>query len=127
MPVQCRAALHISLRMYAQRASLHANAGRLAAALRSQGFDTAKSASQIIPVIVGANDEAVATAEFLQSEGFAVRAIRPPTVPQGRARLRLSLTSAIPTAELNRLANCLESARLQLQPKCSVALPAVCS
>src|SRR5215467_12651063 len=47
--------------------------------------------SQIVPVIVGANEEALSAAEFLQGEGFAVRAIRPPTVAAGKARLRFSL------------------------------------
>jgi 8-amino-7-oxononanoate synthase len=119
---QIRAALRIVRRMDSQRAALLASAKRLTTELQSQGYDTANSSSQIIPIIVGANDDAVATAEFLQSEGFAVRAIRPPTVPQNRARLRLSLTAAIPASELDRLANCLASWRLQ-----RVALPAVCS
>jgi 8-amino-7-oxononanoate synthase len=119
---QIRAALRIVRRMDSQRAALLANAKRLTTELQSQGYDTANSSSQIIPIIVGANDDAVATAEFLQSEGFAVRAIRPPTVPQNRARLRLSLTAAIPASELDRLADCLASWRLQ-----RVALPAVCS
>jgi 8-amino-7-oxononanoate synthase len=113
MAAQIRAALHIAKKMDAQRAELQANAKRLKTELRSQGYDTAESASQIIPIIIGANEEAVAAAEFLQSEGFAVRAIRPPTVPQGRSRLRLSLTSAIPSNELDRLANCLAAWRTQ--------------
>jgi 8-amino-7-oxononanoate synthase len=122
MAGQIRAALKIARRMDSQRAELLSNAHHLASELHSHGLDTANSASQIIPIIVGANDEAVATAEFLQSEGFAVRAIRPPTVPQNRARLRLSLTSAIPATELDRLANCLAAFRHQ-----RLALPAVCS
>jgi 8-amino-7-oxononanoate synthase len=113
---QIRAALRIARRMDRERADLLANAKRLTTELKSQAYDTAGSASQIIPVVVGGNDEALATAEFLQSEGFAVRAIRPPTVPQGRARLRLSLTSAIPASELNRLANCLSAWRAQRVP-----------
>jgi 8-amino-7-oxononanoate synthase len=116
MAGQIRAALRIARRMDADRALLLANARRLTTELRSQGCDTANSASQIIPIIVGANDEAIAAAEFLQNEGFAVRAIRPPTVPQNRARLRLSLTSAIAASELDRLANCLASWRAQRIP-----------
>lgn len=122
MAGQIRAALNIARRMHSQRAELLANAKRLTAALTSHGYDTAASASQIIPVMIGANDDAIATAEFLQSEGFAVRAIRPPTVPAGRARVRLSLTSAIPTPELDRLTNCFASWRAQ-----RVALAAGCS
>ena len=59
--------------------------------------------SQIVPIIVGSNEDALDAAEFLQSEGFAVRAIRPPTVPKGKARLRFSLTSLIERSELSRL------------------------
>src|SRR3984957_7524148 len=116
MAGQIRAALRIARRMDSARAELLTNAKRLTTELRSQGCDTASSASHIIPIIVGANDEAVAAAEFLQSEGFAVRAIRPPTVPQNRARLRLSLTSAIAATELDRLANCLSLWRTQRIP-----------
>ncbi|HXX99378.1 MAG TPA: hypothetical protein VEI54_00565, partial [Candidatus Limnocylindrales bacterium] len=46
---------------------------------------------------------AMAAAEHLRAEGFGVRAIRPPTVPAGRARLRLSLTVQIAEEELKRL------------------------
>jgi 8-amino-7-oxononanoate synthase len=116
MAAQIRAALQIARCMDSDRAQLLANAKRLATDLRAQGCDTANSASQIIPIIVGSNDEAIAAAEFLQAEGFAVRAIRPPTVPQNRARLRLSLTSAIAATELDRLAICLSSWRTQRIP-----------
>jgi 8-amino-7-oxononanoate synthase len=51
--------------------------------------------SQIVPVVLGSNEDAISAAEFLQKQGFAVRAIRPPTVPVGSARLRLSLTTRI--------------------------------
>jgi 8-amino-7-oxononanoate synthase len=73
-------------------------------------------------VVLGRNDEAMAAAEYLQTEGFAVRAIRPPTVNSGRARLRLSITSAIGAEELNRLEYCLASWRSQ-----RLALAAGCS
>jgi 8-amino-7-oxononanoate synthase len=116
MAGQIRAALRIARKMNSERDQLLTNAKRLKSELQSQGYDTAASASQIIPIIIGANDEAVVAAEFLQSEGFAVRAIRPPTVAPGRARLRLSLTSAISNSELDRLANCLSAWRAQRIP-----------
>jgi 8-amino-7-oxononanoate synthase len=122
MAGQIRSALKIARRMDSQRKQLLANANRLTTRLRAQGYDTAASASQIIPVMIGPNDDAIATAEFLQAEGFAVRAIRPPTVPQGSARVRLSLTAAIPAPEFDRLTNCFSSWRAQ-----RVALAAGCS
>jgi 8-amino-7-oxononanoate synthase len=104
MAAQARAALDLAQSMDAERAALQQNAQALSVALRRQGWDTASSSTQIIPVIIGENDHAVAAAAFLQRAGFAVRAIRPPTVPQGTARLRLSLTAAITQDELTRLA-----------------------
>ncbi len=50
------------------------------------------SGSQIQPVILGRNERAVAAARALRAAGFDCRAIRPPTVPEGTARLRVSLT-----------------------------------
>ncbi|AZO32286.1 8-amino-7-oxononanoate synthase [Mesorhizobium sp. M1B.F.Ca.ET.045.04.1.1] len=59
---------------------------------RAEDLGLAPSGSQILPIIVGDNARAMALAQALQSGGFDVRGIRPPTVPEGTARLRLSLT-----------------------------------
>lgn len=50
------------------------------------------SGSHILPVVVGADQAAVALAAALQRRGFDIRAIRPPTVAEGTARLRIALT-----------------------------------
>jgi 8-amino-7-oxononanoate synthase len=54
-------------------------------------------------VILGSNELALRLARELQCSGFAVRAIRPPTVPRGTARLRVSLTSKITLDDIHRL------------------------
>jgi len=90
-----------------ERETLLGNARELNQALLEAGFDTGGSASQIVPVIVGSNEDALQAAEHLQGKGFAVRAIRPPTVPAGSARLRLSLSIRIPLEELRRLVHSL--------------------
>lgn len=108
MAGQIRAALRLAIGMDAQRVELQERARSFSAILRAAGWDTAGSTTQIVPAILGGNEETLAAAEFLQSQGFAVRAIRPPTVPIGKARLRFSLTCAIPAAELLRLENVLE-------------------
>jgi 8-amino-7-oxononanoate synthase len=110
---QIRAALRLAQGMDAERAALLAGSRRLAARLQAQGYDTANSSTQIVPVVIGGNGEALAAAEYLGAEGFAVRAIRPPTVGDGRARLRLSVTCAIASADLERLENCLTTWRSQ--------------
>lgn len=50
------------------------------------------SGSQVQPIIVGADDAATSLAAAMQARGFDMRAIRPPTVPEGTARLRMTLT-----------------------------------
>ena len=66
--------------------------------------------SQIIPVILGDEARALAVAETLQAAGFDVRAIRPPTVPDGTSRLRLSINALQDEADIDDLAGALESA-----------------
>lgn len=61
--------------------------------LRENGFYISEAQSHIVPIVLGLNAAAVQYAEFLNARGFGVRAIRPPTVPEGKARLRISLTA----------------------------------
>lgn len=63
--------------------------------------------TQILPVILGSDARAVEVAKVLQGEGFDVRAIRPPSVPEGTARLRVSLSSELALGELERFAGLL--------------------
>ena len=99
---QIRAAMRLAEGMNQERASLLHGAAWFRGALQSEGFDTAGTASQIVPVVFGHNDAALDAAEHLQREGFAVRGIRPPTVPEGGSRLRLSLTTRISQEQLSR-------------------------
>jgi 8-amino-7-oxononanoate synthase len=100
---QISAAVKLASGMDSERQTLLRRASELSRSLQRVGFDTGGSASQIVPVILGSNEDAMQAAAQLQRDGFAVRAIRPPTVPAGRARLRLSLTVRIAEEELKRL------------------------
>ena len=104
---QIRAALKFARQMDDQRESLLRKTRSFAGALRSDGWNICGTDSQIIPVIIGANNDALAVAQLLQLQGFAIRAVRPPTVPVGSARLRLSLTAPITENELLCLRKCL--------------------
>jgi 8-amino-7-oxononanoate synthase len=115
MAEQIRAALRLAATMDAERAELLSTSQHFAKSLQQDGWETLGTATQIVPAIIGANDAAVAAAEFLQRAGFAVRAIRPPTVPPGTARLRFSVTHKISAAELERLAADLSTWRAQSQ------------
>ncbi|AZO73462.1 8-amino-7-oxononanoate synthase [Mesorhizobium sp. M1D.F.Ca.ET.043.01.1.1] len=70
---------------------------------RAANLGLPASGSQILPIIVGDNARAMALAEALQSRGFDVRGIRPPTVPEGTARLRISLTLNVDEADVSTL------------------------
>jgi 8-amino-7-oxononanoate synthase len=121
MAEQIRAALGLARGMDREREELMAKARRLASVLHSGGWDTGRSETQIVPLIIGENEEALSAAEHLQAQGIAVRAVRPPTVPQSSARLRFSLTCGILDDELLRLENCLHSWREKLRSFTAVA------
>ena len=71
----------------------------------------APSATAIQPLIVGGNHQALSLSSRLAAQGILVPAIRPPTVPQGSARLRISLSAAHTADDVQRLADALEAAR----------------
>lgn len=64
--------------------------------------------SQILPLVIGDDAETMRMAEALQRDGFDVRGIRPPTVPKGTSRLRLSLTLNVTAADVDALAALLQ-------------------
>ncbi|CAN7593475.1 8-amino-7-oxononanoate synthase [Pararhizobium sp. LjRoot255] len=61
------------------------------------------SGSQILPVIIGDNGRAVRIAARMRVEGFDIRAIRPPTVPEGTARLRIAITLNVDETTITRM------------------------
>jgi 8-amino-7-oxononanoate synthase len=67
--------------------------------------------SAIVPVPVGPDAAAVQLAALLQAEGFDVRAVRPPTVPEGSARLRITTGAHLEDAQLEALAAALDAHR----------------
>jgi len=74
-----------------------------------------ESATAIQPLIVGESQRAVYLAQALETAGFLVPAIRPPTVPPNTARLRISLSAAHEPEQLANLAEALQKL-LALQP-----------
>ncbi len=67
--------------------------------------------SPIVPVIFGDNDTVIAVSEKLANEGFLVSAIRPPTVPDNTARLRIAFNASHKTADIDRLADLICAAK----------------
>ena len=71
--------------------------------------DTGQSKSQIVPLICGSDAAALKAAEHCQQAGFDIRAIRPPTVPVGTARLRIAFNALLTDDDLERLIQCCRS------------------
>ncbi|MCK5267911.1 MAG: 8-amino-7-oxononanoate synthase [Spirochaetes bacterium] len=98
LPASVLAANIESLSIIRNEKSSRENLLNLSAYLREEltsgGFKILDSSTQIIPVIIGENEKAVALSKRLYNRGFIVVAIRPPTVPSGTSRLRISLSSA---------------------------------
>jgi 8-amino-7-oxononanoate synthase len=104
-------ALRASLKVIRDDAARHAHLGGLIAHFRSRmrglPWLLLDSQTAIQPVIVGGNTAALDLADALWARGFWVPAIRPPTVPKGTARLRISLSAAHSLAEIDALVDAL--------------------
>jgi 8-amino-7-oxononanoate synthase len=73
--------------------------------------DAPFAGSQIVPVILGADGAALTVAQRVQQAGFDVRAIRPPTVPEGTARLRVSINAGHSDDQIRALGAAVRAAR----------------
>ena len=97
------AALALVPTLDAERARLAAMGDALRGALKAKGIDTLASSTQIVPAVLGDEATALDAAERLRDAGILAIAIRPPTVPQGSARLRFSLSAALTDAQFERV------------------------
>jgi 8-amino-7-oxononanoate synthase len=108
---QVAAGVNLASEADSERARLKELGTFLRNELRQNGFDVGSGDSQIVPVLLGSNEAAVHFAECLRARGFGIRAIRPPTVPEGTARIRLSLTAKLREETLASLVAAMVQAR----------------
>ncbi|WP_230279665.1 8-amino-7-oxononanoate synthase [Croceicoccus sp. Ery15] len=105
------AALDLLPQMGAERANLAALGEQLRAGLAGLGIDTGGSTTQIVPAIIGAEEDALRLSSLLEERGMIAAAIRPPTVPPGTSRLRIALRASHSEDDIARLLAALGEAR----------------
>jgi 8-amino-7-oxononanoate synthase len=109
------ASLDVLEREPERRARLSSRVRMLRRMLSEAGLPVPLEGSHIIPIVIGDNEPAVAVARAMQADGFDVRAIRPPTVPPGTARLRISVNAGLGDDTLARFAASLGAALRRAQ------------
>jgi glycine C-acetyltransferase/8-amino-7-oxononanoate synthase len=87
------AALTVLQQDPSRRTRLWRNRDHLFAGLTRLGFHLTESASPILPILIGQAEKALAFAEQLLAQGVYAPAIRPPTVPDGSSRIRVTITA----------------------------------
>ncbi|HZX81420.1 MAG TPA: aminotransferase class I/II-fold pyridoxal phosphate-dependent enzyme, partial [Lysobacter sp.] len=105
------AAVRIARRADDRRATLHALIARFRERAARHGLDVLPSDTPIQAVMTHDDRRALAMSKSLEAAGFWVSAIRPPTVPEGAARLRVTLTSLHSSDEVDALVDALARAR----------------
>ncbi|SFM90956.1 8-amino-7-oxononanoate synthase [Marinobacter pelagius] len=97
------------------RSHLEALIERFRTGARALGYELMASHTPIQPIMVGTNDAALALSKALEDRGLLVTAIRPPTVPAGEARLRVTLSAAHRMADVDRLLAALKECRPMME------------
>ena len=97
------AGLDLVANMDAERLKVSAFGDKFRAALKAMNIDAGGSTTHIVPVIVGSAHAALSLGEALRAAGIWAVPIRPPTVPDGTARLRIALNAAHTDADLDQL------------------------
>nr|WP_255682204.1 8-amino-7-oxononanoate synthase [Luteimonas sp. BDR2-5] len=113
-PAQAAAALaavKLARHEHWRRTRLHALIRRFRDRARAHGLDLMPSDTPIQPLRCGGNAEALALSRALDAAGYWVAAIRPPTVPEGQARLRITLSAAHSHAEVDAVVDAVAAAR----------------
>jgi len=95
-----------------RREKLRALIDRFRRGASELGLPLLPSPSAIQPLLLGSADAALASAAALERDGLLVSAIRPPTVAAGKARLRITLSAAHSEAQVDRLLDALDRARV---------------
>jgi 8-amino-7-oxononanoate synthase len=96
-----------------RRAHLRTLVETLRAGLKLTKWRLDPSITPIQPLIVGSNEDALRASEKLRARGILVPAIRPPTVPQGTARLRITLSAAHKAEDVHRLIAAIHAAEAE--------------
>jgi 8-amino-7-oxononanoate synthase len=113
-PPAIAAALEAAIEVVAdepeRRTTVRRRAAALRAALIASGAAVEQDDSPVIPIVLGGAERAMAVAGTLQARGFDVRAIRPPTVPEGTARLRISVNVGLTDALMDEFVAALMAA-----------------
>lgn len=99
-----------------RRESLARNIARFRTAATAAGLRLLPSTTPIQPIMVGTSEAALALAAAVRAAGFYVRAVRPPTVPSGTARLRITLSAEHAPEAIDGLVQALADAALHLEP-----------
>ncbi len=105
------AAIGIARREHWRREKLRQLAARFRERARTHGLELLPSDTAIQPVLCGEDARAIAMAQQLEQNGYWVAAIRPPTVPEGRARLRVTLSALHGIGDVDGLVDALARAR----------------
>ncbi|OFV95740.1 MAG: 8-amino-7-oxononanoate synthase [Acidobacteria bacterium RIFCSPLOWO2_12_FULL_54_10] len=112
-----KAALQIVLEEPQRRLALWENVAHLRDGLARMGFDTSLSQSQILPVRLGDAQRTMAASRFLLHKGVFVQGVRPPTVPLGTARLRISPMAIHSEDDISTALTALESLQFALRQR----------
>ena len=111
LAVATRASLALAQSEEWRREHLRALVARFRAGLEAAGFSPSESTSPIQPLVVGDPARALRLSRGLEDRGFLVGAIRPPTVPEGTSRLRVTLSAAHREDDVDRLLDALHALR----------------
>lgn len=85
-------AIDLIPKLESERKLYHEKISGVLNTLKDLGYNTGPSSTQIIPLIIGPEDECLELAEWLETQGILATAIRPPTVPKNSSRIRITLT-----------------------------------